>query len=269
MSDTTDEELMEIIEDVPFVKLSDEERRDFRADMRADGVQCTTNPTRIDKPYWKFMIAHGNQRAADARESLEFPKRMQPIENGGYTWIREPVFCFNRVGRTETKLPDGHIIYIGGKHEKWDDPDYVIYNDVVVVHRREPPPEFSNPSAGPRDIEIRSFAQPEDIEIYGYPWDVFPPTFFHTACYYKDEGIGKEYIYIIGGSHRVHRLDLHDYSIQRIETSGEAPPVVDWTERFHPERGAWCEGGRIVVWDWPDNNFYALCLADMRWPRNL
>jgi hypothetical protein len=47
-----------------------------------------------------------------------------------------PVFCFRRFGRTETKLPNGRIVYIGGEHEDIYDPDLNIYNDVVVFVNR-------------------------------------------------------------------------------------------------------------------------------------
>jgi hypothetical protein len=45
----------------------------------------------------------------------------------------------------------------GGEHEDYYDPDFHIYNDVVVF--------------GPED----------KIEMYDYPKEVFPSTDFHTA----------------------------------------------------------------------------------------
>ena len=66
-----------------------------------------------------------------------------------------------------------------------------------------------------------------------YPVDVFPPTDFHTSTYFADPTTGKESILIIGGigypgqasrnRTEIHRLDLSDFSIHRLETSGASP----------------------------------------------
>jgi hypothetical protein len=73
----------------------------------------------------------------------------------------------------------------------------------------------------------------EDINIYGYPVEVFPPTDFHTSTYFCDPKSGKESIFIIGGlGYRynasrdrtdVYRLDVSDFSMQRLETTGTKP----------------------------------------------
>ncbi|KAK4234102.1 hypothetical protein C8A03DRAFT_38144 [Achaetomium macrosporum] len=281
----------------PLWDLSEEQRHAFLADIWADSVQCVDNPAQIDKPYWKFIIAHGDLNAWDSRKKLGFPVRSQ-----NNAWVREPVFCFQRFGSTETRLPDGRIVYVAGEHEDGYDPDFYIYNDVVVVHGRGRVAEQADsdadsvyypdsdmeqdPDYAEHVREMRAYrkreklqnaasatgASPEDIEIYGYPTDVFPPTDFHTSTYIKDESSGREHIYIIGGlgggdsPHRTatltHRLDLQDYSIQRIETSGEAPPVLDSTNE---RRNAELDGDRIVVVDGAD--MYTLSLADTRWSR--
>ncbi len=110
-------------------------------------------------------------------------------------------------------------------------------------------------------------AMPNDIDIYRYHIDVFIPTDFHTATYHKDDRSGKEYIYIIGGvgyrdgPHRkttiTHRLALEDFSIQRMETTGDTPPPGG-------HRRARKEGDTIVymVDEWSE---YSLSLTDMRW----
>ena len=66
-----------------------------------------------------------------------------------------------------------------------------------------------------------------------YPIDVFPPTDFHTSTYYVDSITGKEMIFIIGGlgyanqasreRMNIYKLDLSDFSIHRVETSGIGP----------------------------------------------
>ena len=45
-----------------------------------------------------------------------------------------PIWTFDRMGRTETELPDGRVVCVGGEHEDFYDPDFCIYNDVVIYH---------------------------------------------------------------------------------------------------------------------------------------
>lgn len=114
-----------------------------------------------------------------------------------------PTWCFSRYGQSETCLPNGSVVYIGGEHEDSYDPDFYIYNDVVVVR-----PDTS-------------------IEIFGYPTHVFPPTDFHSAT------LVDQSIYIIGGlrypedrdyrNTLVYRLDLTDFSIHLTPTQGNPP----------------------------------------------
>ncbi len=66
-----------------------------------------------------------------------------------------------------------------------------------------------------------------------YPIDIFPPTDFHTSTLYVDPMTSKEHILIIGGlGHTyqasrdrtdVYRLDLNDFGMRRLETSGAGP----------------------------------------------
>lgn len=76
--------------------------------------------------------------------------------------LDEPVWCFHRFGKSITEFPDGRIIEIGGEHEDYYDPDFCIYNDVVVHY------------GGGR------------FEIFGYPEEVFPPTDSHSATLVGD-----------------------------------------------------------------------------------
>mmetsp|Transcript_31216 Transcript_31216/g.28392 ORF Transcript_31216/g.28392 Transcript_31216/m.28392 type:complete len:84 (+) Transcript_31216:264-515(+) len=69
---------------------------------------------------------------------------------------------------TELELEDGKKLYISGEHEDSYDPDFLIYNDVIIQDKEG------------------------NITIYGYPKDVFPPTDFHTATRIGDD------VYIIG-----------------------------------------------------------------------
>jgi len=115
------------------------------------------------------------------------------------------------MGAAQVEMADGRIITIAGEHEDFYDPDFCIYNDVVVQ-------------------------QGDDVEIYGYPRSVFPPTDFHTARL-----VGAN-IVIIGSlgypEERnlsltpVFRLDTADYSIKGVETKGESP---GWIHKHQSE----------------------------------
>lgn len=180
----------------------------------------TSNPTIMDKPLWKYLV-YSKQDSWSLRQLLGF-KTVFPPDYPGMSkaaappnTVACPNWCFSRFGSTKTMLSDGRKVIIAGEHEDFYDPDFCIYNDVVVV-----------------DTTINPIT-PKAITIYGYPVDVFPPTDFHTATLYSDMKTGKSYIYIIGGlgypdgPHRtgvlVFRLNVEDFSIEKVETSGLKP----------------------------------------------
>jgi len=121
------------------------------------------------------------------------------------------------MGQTTTVLPDGRGVHIAGAHEDYHNPDFFIYNDVIVT-------DPSKPWAS-------------CCTIYGYPKTIFPPMDFHTATYYHDPITNTKHIYVIGGfvevQHKddrdnmlVHRLDIEDFSMHRIEVKGDNPGLL-------------------------------------------
>ncbi len=149
------------------------------------------NPERMDVPFWHAMIRSGT-RAYDARQQFGDTGRDDTS-----------VWCFDRFGMSLTPLPDGRFVQIAGEHEDHYDPDFCIYNDVVV---HEPDGQFT---------------------VYGYPESLFPPTDFHSATYLDGA------IYIIGslgyqdtrrhGQTPVCRLDVATWRIERLSPTGTAP----------------------------------------------
>ncbi len=138
---------------------------------------------------------------------------------------QEPGWCFSRYGQSETLLEDGRRVFIGGEHEDFYDPDFFIYNDVVV------------------------FEEDRVTEIFGYPTADFPPTDFHSATLVNDR------IVIIGrlgySEDRadditpVFVLSLDDYSMSEMKTSGQQPAWMHKHSATLDEAGEAiiCEGG--------------------------
>jgi hypothetical protein len=196
----------------------------------------------MDVPFWLWMVREGCN-AYRARE------RLAPDTSSVYDG---PVWCFDRFGMTRTELPDGRTLCVGGEHEDSYDPDFCIYNDLVVL--------------GPGDA----------VAIYGYPEAVFPPTDFHTATLVGDALI------LIGslgygaarqpGITPVYCLDTRTYTIEPLPTEGAMP---GWISRhdaeFDPDGGIVVRGGQ--VWEAHGDRHrlrdnleeYRLDLATGRW----
>ncbi|MCO5298038.1 MAG: ankyrin repeat domain-containing protein [Fimbriimonadaceae bacterium] len=181
------------------------------------------NPEDLSQPYRLAMIRAGCN-AYEARSRFDDPAKVAC----GISWNRRPpqVWCFDRFGRSFTLLPDGRTILIAGEHEDYYDPDFCIYNDVVVIH----------PGG--------------EVQIFGYPYEVFEPTDSHTATLVGDS------IWIVGGlgypDQRngripVYRLDTMDYSIHRVETSGDVPPRVYGHRAELVENALVIRGGQAIV----------------------
>ncbi|MGL5944290.1 MAG: ankyrin repeat domain-containing protein [Waterburya sp.] len=174
----------------------------------------TTNPEVMEIDFWKAMIRCGIS-AWNAKDRFDDTDSRD-----------EPVWCYDRFGRTITQLPDGRIIEIAGEHEDYYDPDFCIYNDVVVYDGKG------------------------NFKILGYPKDIFPPTDFHSAT------LVGEYIYIIGnvgynqerifGETPVYRLHIQSFKIEKIETTGEKPGWIGRHQaRYQEPSKIYITGGKI------------------------
>jgi hypothetical protein len=201
------------------------------------------NPERLTNPVWDWLV---RSRASAYGASQRFGFGGRPLDDPGWS--------FARFGQSETRLEDGRVVYIAGEHEDHYDPDFYIYNDVV----------------------IRS---PDDrIEIFGYPLDVFPPTDFHSATLAGDR------ILIIGnlgysgkrrpGTTQVVSIDLATLSSSLIETHGDPPgwihghsATLDTDAAIVVSRGQ-IETGRGPSFDFRENgDDWRLDLTTLRWER--
>jgi len=203
------------------------------------------NPTRMNVPFWEFMVRNG-QCAYWATAHFGAADEVRP----------GPVWCFDRFGMSQTALPDGRTICIAGEHEDHYDPDFCIYNDVIVRH------------------------DDGRIEIFGYPADVFPPTDFHSATL-----INGDQILLIGSlgypadrrpdQTQLLLLDLNDYRMSTLETSGELPGWISRHEaQFDNDRTITIRGGKTIRMQdgeqiLRDNvEEFALDLTTRSWKRN-
>ena len=83
------------------------------------------------------------------------------------TTYHYPHYTTNRHGMSYTDV-NGLSIFIGGEHEDYYDPNFCIYNDVITIDKDD------------------------NIKIYAYPKNIFPPTDFHYSIYVNG------YIWIFG-----------------------------------------------------------------------
>jgi hypothetical protein len=200
-----------------------------------------TNPERMNNPFWEWMV-RTRLDGFQANDKLHGP---DSFEAG-------PVWCFRRFGQSTTKLPDGREILIGGEHEDHYDPDFFIYNDVVVKH-----PDGQ-------------------IDIFGYPKEEFPPTDFHSATL-----VGERIILIGALAYHTERkpgvtpiltLDLAAKKIAAHKSTGANPGWIFEHQARLSEDGAsiHVSGGQIAR---EPNNFvdnldeWKLDLVTLTWQR--
>lgn len=179
------------------------------------------NPGDMSNPFWTAMVRNG----LPAHVPRTVFRDDWQLENGMFKADQPTVWCAHRRGQSWNLLPNGRSILIGGYHEDSYDPDFCIYNDVIIV------------------------SEELDVQIYGYPFEVFPPVDRHTAT-----RIGSD-IWIIGGIRyqgqnerqiSVYRLTLRNFSMERVATFGEAPDQIYGHSARFVRNGIEISDGRFV-----------------------
>lgn len=221
----------------------------------------TRNPERMLLEHWEWMVRHGDgPYGVRQRLGLEPNYPSCGIHEG--CGLPDPDWCVSRFGMTRTDMSDGRIICVGGEHEDWYDPDFCIYNDVIVLR----------PAAGQAGVTLDS----GDVEIYGYPAEVFPPTDFHSATLVGDRLI------LIGrlgyaAEERsrdrtpVLALDTASYRIAELACSGEHPGwIYKHQASFDPiSHSITVRGGKVlrpgVEQPLPFRAVHRLHLGEMHW----
>jgi hypothetical protein len=207
-SESTDEQFdkEEDLNVTPDASLTGELFLEWRAPRRGQA-----NPEQMNNPVWEWLI-RSKWSAFRAKEHFKGESACQ----------FGPGWCFQRFGQSSTRLPDGRIVQIAGEHEDFYDPDFFIYNDVVIRH----------PGGA--------------IDIFGYPTDIFPPTDFHTATL-----TGNRIIIIgsLGYADQRHPetgtpvfvLDLDSFRISHAQTSGQSPGWI------HLQTATLTSDGRAIL----------------------
>jgi ankyrin repeat protein len=234
--------------------MNDWVRAELTGRSKTEGIDCspdeyrvakhrvfgTANPQLMNFPFWRAMVRSGSS-AYGARAHFEQGR------------IDEAVWCFDRFGKSLTELPDGRILEIAGEHEDFYDPDFCIYNDVIVHH------------GGGK------------FDIYGYPKDVFPPTDFHTAtlvggciCVIGNLGYRDERRY---GRTQVYRLDVESLAFEPVETLGHSPGWIGHHRARLVGNTIEVTGGKVCGWIdgkeiYEDNHGqFLLDLGTMTWSK--
>lgn len=169
-----------------------------------------SGPESQDNPTWHWLV----RTQLSAYTGNERFKGPSSYEAG-------PMWCFDRFGMSQTTLSDGRVVYVGGEHEDHYDPDFYIYNDVVVID-----PDGT-------------------IHIRGYSRAQFAATDFHSAT-----PVGNALLIIgclgypadrIAGVTPVYRLSLDTWCIERVATDGQSPGWI------HGHTAELSEDGHSVV----------------------
>ena len=178
----------------------------------------TANPADLSNPLWTWLV-QSRMDAYNANKRFEGPSAFKA----------GPMWCFHRFGTSRTPLPDGRVVYVAGEHEDHYDPDFCIYNDVIVEY-----PDGA-------------------VTVYGYPREVFPPTDFHSATLVDNRLI------IVGslgypddrkpGTTPVLELDLATFKVRTVRTRGEGPGwISSHTAVYEPHTGmVVVQGGQLVT----------------------
>jgi ankyrin repeat protein len=172
-----------------------------------------SNPEEMGNAFWNEMVRSRCSGYA-AREKAGGQNYEPPYDR--------PVWCFARFGQSLTRLPSGQFVEIGGEHEDFYDPDFCIYNDVVVHDGRG------------------------GFRIFGYPQEIFPPTDFHTATWLDGA------LYIIGslgyldarrpGETPVFRLNCETWRMEPVPSCGQVPGWI------HSHQARAESDGTILIW---------------------
>lgn len=234
-------------------------REEFLAGKRRRFGQ--TNPELMEVPFWDYMVRTENDP--------DVFRGIYPFEDESVYREQWAIWSYRRSGISQTLYRGRYQISIGGGYWDTTEPDYLIYNDVIV---RDPSGK---------------------VWIYGYPRESFPPTDFHSATllpradwnlrmFSEVKGVPenlKDGIVIIGGlgypeewefwRTPVYYLDLDSLTILPLSCGGDEPGWI------YEHQAKLLPGGTIDVWGGkrisetlgrvPNDGKFSLDLCTLRW----
>ncbi|MDV7269582.1 hypothetical protein RYZ20_01575 [Thioclava sp. A2] len=198
----------------------------------AGEVRGKSNPEERTRPFYLEMLRTGDS-------SYNMQQR--------FPGLPDVIWTADRFGQSTTQLEDGRWVQIGGEHEDHYMSEFVIFNDVTVY----------SPDAPPR--------------IFFYPTSIFPPTDFHSATLVGDT------IWIVGGlgysrerrsdTTPVYCLALSDFSITKIDTTGEFPGWIHRHQAKLTQKGIVVIGGKTEPGYQDNRATYLLNLEALVWEK--
>ncbi len=203
----------------------------------------------MTNPVWHWLFRgcvdpyHANER---------FKSRLGKLI-GRVDFPNEPGWAGCRLGQSRTELSDGRVFWIAGEHEDHYDPDFYIYNDVII----------EQPSG--------------ELRIIGYPEEYFRPTDFHSATAIRDEAA----ILVIGNigypvdrrenMTPIYSLATDTLAITEVDSSGDQPGWIHKHQASLSDDGQsiLIRGGDVLTSDGFIENIddWSLSLNDFRWTR--
>lgn len=203
----------------------------------------------MTNPVWVWLF-RGRVDPYHANERFK-PPFSKVFGRGDYP--SEPRWAGCRLGQSRTELSDGRVFWIAGEHEDYYDPDFFIYNDVIIEH----------PDG--------------DVQIIGYPESSFRPTDFHSATAINSD----QAILLIGnvgyanerdvGKTQIYALDTTSLLFKEIATSGSAPGWISNHEARLAEdsNSIVVRGGEVMTNDGLLENIddWSLSLSNFAWTR--
>ncbi len=164
----------------------------------------TQSPHRMTNPVWSWLARQRELNAWAANRHFQGPSSMAV----------GPAWCGQRFGQSRTALADGRVVWIGGEHEDYYDPDFFIYNDVLV----------ESPDGA--------------VEVWGHPWENLAPTDSHSATLVGDR------IVVVGGIDYAHRRQPGVTRVAILDTN-------DWSARttLHRDGPGWIHGHTATLDD--------------------
>ena len=214
-----------------------------------NAVRGTSAADDMTNPVWLWLF---RGRVDPHHASEKFKSRLGSVFSRA-SYPSEPRWAGCRMGQSCTELSDGRVFWIAGEHEDYYDPDFFIYNDVIIEH----------PDG--------------DVQIIGYSESSFRPTDFHSATAINND----QAILLIGnvgyaderdvGHTQIYSLDTKSLVLEEIASSGNLPGWISHHDArlADDSNSIIVRGGEVMTKDGLLENIddWSLSLSNFVWTR--